>query len=758
MKLNLLLIACYFILNFTYAQDERSVIKTIDLLNQSAKKAYLEDNIDLAFEAITRAIHLSDSISDYYGTAISYITLGNIYAEIGDYHNADSMYQTALESAKSVEDPHTLSKANLYIGLIALKQNKKASQIIKPLEEAMRVAQSIPKDDEEGTLEKNSIMAKALVALASYHNQNEQSTASLALVLKAKNLLKTNLDFYDRALVNFEFGRYHFNNQNYFTAIDNFEIALSELKQVGKPSYQELMLEADITKNYANALKNLERKEEAYEKLVVAESLAATVFNEEKLRQVNLAKSQFNIESYKRKADIANQQRLLQAEVNEKKGKAILVVVVAACILAITLILVVLSQMSYRRIAKQLSLKNKELELAKNLAEESSKQKSLFISNISHELRTPLYGVVGLTSLLLESNNLDRREQGFLKSLKFSGDYLLHLINDVLQMSKIESNKVELQNTSFSPKRLAKNIYNSFSYQLEGKNNQLHLTLDRRLPKYILGDSVRLSQILINLVGNGLKFTNGGNVWLRMTQVGSSETTTTIQFCIEDDGPGIAPEEQKKIFETFSQLNRNYNSEYQGTGLGLSITKNLLEIFDSQINLESEIGKGSKFTFNISFEIDQAKQEALNIQTISQIISDKSNSRILIAEDNKINQIVTRNILVKENYDCDLVENGQLAVEAVKTKHYDLVLMDLNMPVMGGDEATQKIREFNKDIPIVALTASVMEEIKDRLMTIGMTDIIIKPYDNYEFFQTITKHLYKALPSETSRLKLSANG
>ena len=327
--------------------------------------------------------------------------------------------------------------------------------------------------------------------------------------------------------------------------------------------------------------------------------------------------------------------------------------------------------------------------------------------------------------------------------MKFSGDYLLNLINDILQLSKIESNKLKLEETDFSIDALFTNIVNSFEYQLEQTNIEIHVDIDPSIPKVLKGDMVRLSQVLINLIGNSIKFTPNGDIWFRAindVQENGIKGQWMVRFEVEDNGIGIPKEKQKEIFENFSQVDRDH-IDFQGTGLGLSIVKKLVNLFGGDIQLFSERGKGAKFSFTIPFKLGQSLELPKEPKTIEQAA--KINNKILIVEDNKINQIVTQNILNKENFVTSIVDNGVDAITAVKENDFDLVLMDLNMPRMNGFDATIKIREFNKEIPIIALTAVAIDEIKMKVFESGLNDIINKPYDNQEFFQVILKNIHK---------------
>lgn len=469
------------------------------------------------------------------------------------------------------------------------------------------------------------------------------------------------------------------------------------------------------------------------------------IINQEKIKQENIAKSKFYILEYKRIAQLANNERLLQEKETEDMKKMDFFIAVGVFLLLTLLVMLYKSYLSKRKINEILETRNKLLEIARDEAEKSSQLKTNFISNVTHELRTPLYGVVGLTSLLLKSNNLNERDSKFLKSLKFSGDYLLNLVNDILQIGKIESKKLDLQIASVNPRILIENIIDSFEYRIQEQNNEVHLSVDDNVPEFIKCDNVRLSQVLINLIGNSIKFTISGKISIAIEVLDFIKKGVSLRFVIKDNGPGIPEDKHEKIFENFSQLREKNNIDYQGTGLGLSIAKNLVELFGSKIELISKVGEGSEFSFKVTFEIDNdIDLESIDKNDKSQTMHLHKKYMILVAEDNKINQIVTQNVLEKGNFDCEVVENGLDALNVVKNNDcYDLILMDLNMPKMNGVEATKEIRKFNPQIPIIALTASDIEEVKNDFANIGFDDVITKPFDNFELYQTITSCIQK---------------
>jgi signal transduction histidine kinase len=388
--------------------------------------------------------------------------------------------------------------------------------------------------------------------------------------------------------------------------------------------------------------------------------------------------------------------------------------------------------------------KNTELQLSKEKAEQASLAKAQFLSTVTHELRTPLYAVTGLTHLLLEEDpKPDQKEH--LNSLKFSGEYLLSLINNILDLNKLEANKVEIEQTTFDLKRRINDVLIALKKSAEDKKNNLTLTFDPSVPEKLVGDPVKLSQILINLIGNSLKFTQNGFVAVRVNKVEDKGNRIMLHFEIEDDGVGISKKKQKTIFESYSQASLQVNRKYGGTGLGLSIVKNLLELMNSKIHLESQLGKGSKFWFNISFDkVESAESRAIN--NIPAVVIDFDlfeDKHVLVVEDNKINQLITRKILEKNKIICQVADNGLDAIKLIENNNFDVVLMDIHMPGISGIEATKKVRKFKPDLPIIALTAVTIDENLDEFYKAGFSDIIPKPFKTEEFFEKIYNILLK---------------
>lgn len=384
--------------------------------------------------------------------------------------------------------------------------------------------------------------------------------------------------------------------------------------------------------------------------------------------------------------------------------------------------------------------KNKQLELAKAKAENSSKIKSNFYSEISHELRTPLYAVIELSNLLLKEN-VSAKHKEYIESLKFSGNHLMALINNILELNRVESGKVKLQKIDFNLKNLVNNIIDSLDYALKDSNNSIDFKYDDTIPSSITGDSLKVSQILINLISNAIKFTTDGHIEIVINKLESLEDEVKLFFKVSDNGSGISKDNQNQVFEDYYQENSNNEKSYKGTGLGLSIVKRILTAMGSEINVISKKNEGATFFFELNFNISE-KDKLPTIIYKSQLEYIK-NSTFLIVDDNKINQLVTGKILDSLQIKSKKVDSGAKAIALVKAEKFDCILMDLHMPVLDGYETTKLIREFNKTTPILALTAATKDEVETKAILYGMDDYILKPFILKEFVDTVTKAIHR---------------
>ena len=387
---------------------------------------------------------------------------------------------------------------------------------------------------------------------------------------------------------------------------------------------------------------------------------------------------------------------------------------------------------------KLLKEKNRELTIEKDKAERASKARADFLSTVSHELRTPLNAINGITYLLLQEKP-KASQLNYLKSLEFSGNYLLNFINDILEINRLESDKVVIEKINFNLLELTENIVISFKEFIHENNIKCHLDIDKSIDFNLKGDPTKLSQILINLLNNAIKFSKNGDVWFTIKKRQETTENVTLYFEIKDNGIGIPKDKQEAIFDSFSQGSVEINRTYGGTGLGLSIVKKILELMGSQIHLHSESGKGSTFSFELQFEKGTAKKAKEEIiQPTQSLLTEK---KVLLVEDNKINQMITQKMLEKRGISCNIIDNGEDAIEDTKINNYDLILMDVHLPGINGTEATSEIRKFNSQIPIVALTAISLNENREMLLSYGMNEVITKPFEPEHFYTIVTKYL-----------------
>lgn len=396
---------------------------------------------------------------------------------------------------------------------------------------------------------------------------------------------------------------------------------------------------------------------------------------------------------------------------------------------------------------------NEKLVDEKERSEQLALSRDQFLSNMSHEILTPLNGIIGFTNLLLNSSSLGPEETKQLEYIKMSGDILLVIINDILDLAKIESGQVALSNKPFNLVQLTRLIHDTFSIKAINKDIDFKVVVDKKVPIVLNGDSVRISQIFFNLISNSIKFTPAkGKISLKIKFHEEEDESYIIKMIIKDSGIGIPSNKLQDIFNPFVQINNDASRKYGGTGLGLTIVKKIIDIMNGDIEVKSELGVGTKFTITLPFsknDYNFSASKSFFAKEARAITVNNENKKIkiLLAEDNRINQILVQKILSKFKFDCIVVANGKLAVEAVVHENFDVILMDLMMPIMNGYEATSAIRSMKdhtkKNVPIIALSAVVTGSVTQACKAVGINEYISKPFESEDLYNVIMQYIEK---------------
>ena len=702
-------------------------VKLIEQYREQACGAIISLNYDLALEKIKKANNLIDDVKDSLGKQEIILSSAQLHYYLESYDKAAKLNSVAISNLKSSQNSEKLASALSLQGFITTKLSQfSASEnyfkqagalyinnergkssillgrgILELEKENPKIALNflnagltkfrefdMPYQLASGLLYKaNALLVLEDDTAKTYLRQAQKALADAMLIIENKNFKKLNIDSYQI----------------------NATIALKE----GENLKAQNTLEEYTSKMAALKTKN--------------SSLVAAIY----IPQPNVVEIQEQINP------------IIEEPSDQEKSESFNVITngLSIAIIAILSLLTLSLYKNNNLRAKANTLlqdKNTELLLAKEKAEKASLAKAQFLSTITHELRTPLYAVTGLTHLLMEENPKEHQRE-HLESLKFSGEFLLSLINNILDLNKLEAKKVEIEKISFHLKKRINDVLIALKKSANDKQTTLRVDYDDSIPESLSGDPVKLSQVLINLIGNSVKFTQNGEVVIRVRKIDQYNNSIKLNFEIQDNGVGISKKKQKSIFETFSQGSLQINRKFGGTGLGLSIVKNLLELMNSKIQLESKLGEGSKFWFNLDLDISdekvsqQTKTDKKKVIDLQYLVG----KNVLVVEDNKINQMITKKILEKNKMVCQVADNGTDAVALVKENDFDIVLMDIHMPGISGIEATQKIRGFNKELPVIALTAVTIDENLDEFFRVGFNEIIPKPFKPEEFFEKI---------------------
>jgi signal transduction histidine kinase/DNA-binding NarL/FixJ family response regulator/HPt (histidine-containing phosphotransfer) domain-containing protein len=760
--------------------DKRIVGENLGNISSVYKsQAKYADALDFALQAQK----FYEAANDKRGIAASLTKAGNIYNNQKDYQHAMECFSKALKMAedagrKNLIVENVQNSADVFISLgdypRALQYSIRALQIAEDL------------GDKAATGINLSAIGKCYHALAENKSKTPVPDSLTALpaatklqrahyyLAKAIDLQKETGDFGqleeayevlskvqymegDKEGSKESFKQHNTYLESMYNQDKSNEVARKDMQYVFNKKQETLKQESKQKEVAMQQEMQLNSLRYEYEKKVAA---ATSEKEKEQLRiEEDLKQKQITFEYEKKQAEIETKAAIAKAELEKinalKDAKLQNAKKERWYYIGGLLMLILLSGVMYNRFMllrknkkiledknKQIAAEKENADKMRERAENSEKFKQMFLANMSHEIRTPMNAVSGMTELLIEKS--PRADQvDYLKAISKSSEVLLHIINDILDLSKIEAGKMELENIDFSLTDTIQQVKDTLAHRSDEKGIQLLTEIDSKVTDVVMGDPFRLNQVLINLGGNAIKFTERGSVHFKVSPEKSEGDKVTIRFSIIDTGIGIPADKINNLFGNFAQVNSSDTRKYGGTGLGLSISKQLVEMHGGTIQVESVLGSGSTFHFTLTYPKGSAKKLQQRLQQEKKADGSIINGlRILLADDNEYNRIVVNETLaLKSKVTIDMVVNGEEAFHAVRDRQYDVVLMDVQMPVMNGIDATiairTKLKSPNKDVPIIALTASTLREDIDRCLHCGMNSYVPKPFKAWQLINTL---------------------
>ncbi len=737
-----------------------------------------------ALDYAEKAQKFLEAAGDKKGVAAILWKQGNIYNIKRDYQSALNKFSAALKIAEAKGNKSLIADNLQSIGDVQISQGKYLPALSSFLS-ALKLKENT--NDRGGIGSNLSYVGKCYQALAE-NKEGEKLPDSLAnlseevMLQRANYYLSKSIDFlketgdFEQLQDTYEHlsqvqlkqgdktgSRESYKQHNaYLESMYNQEkgdaIARKDMQYVFEKKQETLKQESEQKEVALNKEMQLNSLRYEYEKKKAAaksEHERQQLIYEEQLKQEQISyeyerkQAQMEAAAALAKATLENQNAL--AEIRLKEARQQRWYLIIGIVLLLLMSGTIYSRFTNEKKNKRkLEEKNKQIAAEKEnadrlrvRAENSEKFKQMFLANMSHEIRTPMNAVSGMTAILIEKG--PRNDQvSYLQAISKSSDVLLHIINDILDLSKIEAGKMDLEEIEFSMKDTVTQVKDTLAHRADEKGLQLIANVHDSVFDVVVGDPFRLNQVLINLGGNAIKFTERGSVQIEVTAEEDKDEKITVRFSIIDTGIGIPKDKIKNLFGDFSQVNSSDTRKYGGTGLGLSISKQLVELHGGTILVESEEGSGTTFYFSVTYPKGSPEKLAQRIQQEKRADGSILNGMsILLADDNEYNRIVVyETLMLKADVEIDSVINGEEAVQAMKKKNYDVVLMDVQMPVMNGIEATIAIRKLaapNKDVPIIALTASTLRADIDKCIKSGMTSYVPKPFKAWQLINTLAE-------------------
>lgn len=698
----------------------------IDSLYKASVKIFDYKEYNEAIQNTIKAIDLSRTNNNTYMLSKCYLLLGNFYFSLRDNQNAKLNLKKAMSYAVEVRDSTLIYKAHNALGNVETNSGKNIQIGVDHYHKALHLTEKL----------KDTIgIVGCLTNLGWTYLENNKKEKAYSYLLHAYNINnshKNNKKHVNADLL-FLLGKYHYLKKEYNKSVNylNQSLVISS-----RESFLPTLV--DVYNLRSKVYKETNQLNKAYSDVINYSKFNDSLLAMQRTGEYETAKSRFALKEYQRDLELANKEKEV-SEIEAENNKRKLLFSIILSVFALIVFYFYSNNKIRKRDNNALLEKNKFLEDSKKKLDHLNQLKTQFISTVSHELRTPLYGIIGITNILSENNKTFSNEhKNLIKSLEQSSNFLLKHINDVLRIGEIESRDLSLESTEIETKKFLSYIEEKFKAVSEQTNNKLHIDYDTNLPFKIQTDQLRLKEVLVNLLDNAFKFTTNGNIWFRVTNYKNNDTgKMQLLFEVEDDGIGISEDKKEIIFDKFYQANRGQKN-LDGTGLGLSVVKYLLHNLNTKVHLESESGKGSKFYFYLNIDGSEANSSS-KIAVIDEEIQ-FIKRKILIAEDNKISQAITKKMVTALGHECVVCDNGLETLNAAKEEDFDLVLMDLNMPVMDGIESARLILEHKRDVPIVALTALDLGHVKEDCYSAGMLYAVNKPLNKNDLSTIINEY------------------
>lgn len=697
----------------------------LDSMMLRMRAYFYEGSYDMVIEQTPALIKNAQAINEIESERPFWSVLGNAFIQLDDTDKASELFNESLMYAQKIKDTLFIVSSYINLGNTYIKEDPKLA--IKYFDDALDLGMIM--QDNRITFITHNNLSELYIGINMPQKAQYHVDKALPLVYLQSEDLK---DEYLATVYHVQ-GAIYLQQEKYDLAI---EYVLKSI-ELGENNYQE----ETLLSNYKHLIDAYDKTGQ-YEALNVIrkqyDMLRDRRYENDIIKQQQIARSKFNLDQYEQKLRASQLENQLT---QQKASKSQLLSIFSLTIGAILLLLMgLLLYVRHKRnkLLKDLKTKNQQYLEAKEKSEKLAQAKTKFLSTISHELRTPLYGIIGLSSVLINNPKLKDHIEN-LTSLKFSADYLLSLINDVLQLNKLESQTgQEVQNSYFKIENLIHSILQTFEFINQQNNNTVSVDIDPEMPEVLSGDQMKISQVLMNLISNASKFTQDGFIDISIQSTRKENQNIELLFCIKDTGIGIPEEKQGKIFDEFTQITNS--SGYEGTGLGLPIVNKILTLLGSTLQLESAYGKGTTFIFplelgiGVESDIERIEENDICYKKLDQ-------KKILIVDDNKINQLVTQKVLEQYGLQHHTASNGLEALNTAKDHEFDVILMDVNMPVMNGLDSSKAIRKLEIDTPIIALTAINSTDPEKDFASFGISDAIIKPYKTEKLLELLLKYI-----------------